>query len=310
MTAHEIERHAAQYVQRRHVWDWSETDQAELDQWIAQSLAHRAAYLRLEHVWQRSGRLNALGLETAAPRKRMWPLLMKIAAAIAIVSVIGGATLYMSAPRDRIYATQVGGHETVTFADGSKIELNTDTKIRARMTTDQRIVWLDRGEAYFQVKHDALHPFVVMVGNRRVTDIGTKFVVRRDGREVQVAVTQGRVTFDAPGIDKQVALLTPGDVATLRAGAVSIARKPEQALNDSLEWRRGMLVFRHTTLADAAAEFNRYNREKLVIANPQVASLTVVGTFRATNVEAFTDAAQTVFGLHVESHGDEIVISR
>ena len=310
MSAASIERHAAEYVQRRHLWDWSEADQAELDNWIAQSLAHRAAYLRLENVWQRSGRLSALGLESGETRKRIWPLLMKIAAGFAILGIVGGAAAYLSVPRDRTFATPVGGHETVTFADGSHIELNTNTQIRTRMTTDQRIVWLDRGEAYFQVKHDALHPFVVMVGNRRVTDIGTKFIIRRDAGEVQVAVTQGRVTFDAPGVDRQVALLTPGDVATLRAGAVSVTRRPQQALNDSLEWRHGMVVFRHTTLADAAAEFNRYNHDKLVIASPEVAALTVVGTFRATNVEAFTDAAQTVFGLHVESHGDEIVISR
>jgi len=266
--------------------------------------------LRLEHVWQRSQRLNALGLEPAEPRKQSWPLMMKIAAAFAVVSVIGAAAVYMSVPRDRLYSTPVGAHEAVTFADGSRIELNTNTEIRARMTTDQRIVWLDRGEAYFQVKHDALHPFVVMVGNRRVTDIGTKFVIRRDAGEVRVAVTQGRVTFDAPGVDRQVALLTPGDVATLRAGAVSVTHPPRQQISDSLGWRQGMLVFRHTTLADAAAEFNRYNRVKLVIATSEVAGLTVVGTFRATNVEAFADAAQTVFGVHVEDHGDEIVISR
>ena len=213
---------------------------------------------------------------------------MKIAAAFAVVSVIGAAAAYLAIPRDRSFATPVGGHEVVTFADGSRIELNTDTAIRARMTTDQRIVWLDKGEAYFQVKHDALHPFVVMIGNRRVTDIGTKFSIRRDGAgKWRVAVTQGRVTFDAPGVDSQVALLMPGDVATLRASAVSISHEPRQALTDSLQWRHGMLVFRHATLADAAAEFNRYNREKLVIANPQVAGLTVVGTFRADQCRSF-----------------------
>ncbi|HEV2561083.1 MAG TPA: FecR domain-containing protein [Rhizomicrobium sp.] len=315
-SARNIDLRAADFVQRRNLWDWSAENQAELDSWLAASLAHRAAFLRLNNVWERAERLSALGRPTLeqvepAPRKLLSPTLGRIAAVIAAITVLGGAAGYfLLPPRDRNFSTPVGGHEVVTFADGSRIELNTDTVIRTRMTRDQRIVWLDRGEAYFQVKHDALHPFVVMVGNRRVTDIGTKFSIRRDGGQVQVAVTQGRVTFDAPGVDAQVALLTPGDVATLRAGAVSVTRKPAQSLNDNLEWRRGMLVFRHATLADAAAEFNRYNHEKLVIADTQAASLTVVGTFRATNVAAFTDATQAVFDLHVESHGDEIVISR
>jgi transmembrane sensor len=314
MGAKDIDLRAADFVQRRNLWDWSEENQAELDGWISASLAHRAAFLRLNHVWERAERLSALGrpaLEQVEPLPGKRFATIPIAAAVAAIAVLGAAAGYfLMPPRDRTFSTPVGGHEVVAFADGSRIELNTDSAIRARMTSDQRIVWLDRGEAYFQVKHDALHPFVVMVGNRRVTDIGTKFSIRRDGAQVQVAVTQGRVTFDAPGVDAQVALLTPGDVATLRAGAVSVTRKPAQSLNDSLEWRHGMLVFRHTTLADAAAEFNRYNREKLVVADTQAASLTVVGTFRAANVAAFTDATQAVFGLHVESHGDEIVISR
>ena len=52
----------------------------------------------------------------------------------------------------------------MNFADGSRIELNTNTVLRARMTTDQRIVWLEKGEAYFRIKHDSTHPFIVMVG--------------------------------------------------------------------------------------------------------------------------------------------------
>ena len=46
LSAAGIDRRAADYVQRRHLWDWSGEDQAELDGWIAQSLAHRAAYLQ------------------------------------------------------------------------------------------------------------------------------------------------------------------------------------------------------------------------------------------------------------------------
>ena len=81
-----------------------------------------------------------------------------------------------------MFSTEVGGHETVTFSDGTRIELNTNTVLRARMTTAQRTVWLDKGEAYFQVKHDPAHPLTVIAGHR-VTDLGTEFLVRDDATQ-------------------------------------------------------------------------------------------------------------------------------
>jgi transmembrane sensor len=311
--AKNIKARAAEWLERKERVGWSDADQAELDSWLAQSTAHEVAYIRLDSAWQRTERLvilRPLAPEPNAPR-RIAPLMMRIAAALALVVMLGSVAAYLAlSPRDRTYSTPIGGRETVTFADGTKIELNTNTVLRARMTTDQRIVWLDRGEAFFQVQHDATHPFIVMIGEHRVTDIGTQFSVRRSKQDVQVAVTQGRVTFDAPGIASQAALLTQGDVATASAKAMTVTRKSEKALNDELGWRRGMIVFRHTTLAAACAELNRYNRVKLIVTDPEVAKRIIGATFRTSDVELFARVAEVALGLHVSEHGNEIDISR
>jgi transmembrane sensor len=83
-----------------------------------------------------------------------------------------------------------------------------------------------------------------------------------------------------------------------------------QAFAGKLGWRHGVLVFDHTNLADAATEFNRYNRVKLVVADADTARRTIMGTFRATNIEDFTNLARDVLGLHVQDRPGEIVISR
>jgi len=312
-SAKEIKARAAEWLERQERPDWSAADQAALDQWLAQSTAHEVAYVRLQSAWERTERLVILRplAETKSAPRRISPLLMRIAAAVALVAMLGATAAYfVLQPRDRTYSTPIGGRETVTFADGTRIELNTNTVLRARMTTDQRIVWLDKGEAFFRVKHDATHPFIVMIGAHRVTDIGTQFSVRRGKQNVQVAVTQGRVTFDAPGIASQAALLTQGDVATASAKSMTVVRKSESALNDELGWRRGMIVFRHTTLAAACAELNRYNRVKLVVTDPDAASRTIGATFRTSDVELFARVAEVALGLHVTDRGDEIDISR
>jgi transmembrane sensor len=316
--ADKIEEQAADWLQRRHFWNWTDGDQAALDGWLAESPAHLVAYLRLESALGRTGRLAALrapdGEQAAAPQSgAMQPVLLRMAAVLAILVLTGaGAAFLFSRSQERTYVTPVGGHEIVSFADGSKIELNTDTVLRARMTTQERVVWLDRGEAFFRVKHDPAHPFVVMVGDRRVTDLGTQFLVRREQHRLEVAVLQGRVWFDRP--DKQTlaqaAFLTPGDVATIKSGQMTVAKTNVHLLDSELAWRQGVLVFRHTPLAEAARELNRYNRTKIVIDDATAAGMTMNGSFPATSVSTFIEAARDVFGLHVEDRGKEIVISR
>jgi transmembrane sensor len=307
-------RAAAFVIARREHGDWSEQDQAELDGWLAQSPAHMVAYLRVDSAWGKAGRLSALQPpEAESFLSRMHPLVLRIAAAFAVIAVIGVAAASMiPQPKDRVYSTPVGGRETISFADGTKVELNTNTVLRARMTTDQRIVWLERGEAYFKVKHDRAHPFIVFAGNRRVTDLGTQFVVRRSPQKFQVSVVQGKVWFDDSDAQtaSQSALLTAGDVATASAGKVVVRKEPARNIAAELSWRKGVLMFNHTPLAAAVAEINRYNVTKLVIADADVARLEIGGTFRATDPQLFARAASAMLGLHLENRGTETVIAR
>ncbi|HEV2561197.1 MAG TPA: FecR domain-containing protein [Rhizomicrobium sp.] len=315
--AKDIDTQAAIWLERRDDQAWSAQDQTALDAWLAEALAHRVAYWRIKAAWGRADRLVVLRSavsDAPAPRGRFIPpVLLKIAAVFVVVAVAGAlAANMLTRPKDRVFTTPIGGHEIVRFADGSQVELNTDTILRARMTTDQRVIWLEKGEAYFQVKHDALHPLIVMVDNHRVTDLGTKFLVRHDTARLEVAVLEGRVWFDVPDGRMQPPSLplAPGQVAIASGRNVSVERKSMRTLTNELGWRRGVLVFRDTTLADAAAEFNRYNRQKLSVPDPAVGFIKIGGIFEATNVGAFTEVAEDVLGLRVKDHGSEIVISR
>ncbi len=313
-TAREIEAEAAALLERR---DFGDADERALTAWLDRSAAHRAAYWRLEAAWDHTRRLSALQSRaeevSAVNGPRNWFLMVKAAAVLVIAVSLGVAsTLYISQPRDRSYSTGIGGHEVVSFADGTKIELNTDTALRARMTTAERVVWIDKGEAYFEVKHDPAHPFVVIAGNHRITDLGTKFLVRRQAGRTKVALLEGSAEFSVANVRSraQSALLMPGDVAIGTANAIAVTREPAQLLSRQLGWRKGLLVFKHATLADAVAEFNRYNREKLVLADAQTGALTIGGTFNVHHLDDFTKLVELVLGLHVKANGHEIVISR
>lgn len=316
--AAEIEARASEWLERKSSGLWSREDHAALDAWLAQSPMHEVAFLRLNSAWEYADRLAALPQLAAAEsassaRTAILPVFLRIAAIAGVVALLGAGVLaLMPQPHDRVFATKIGGHETVSFADGSKIELNTDTVVRTRMTTKERVVWLEKGEAFFEVKHDPAHPFYVMAGSHRITDLGTKFLVRRDSGTLEVALLEGRVRFGSASLKSKspTTLLKPQEAVTATGSTIFVTKETVTELAKELSWRHGVLVFRHTTLADAANEFNRYNRQKLLIADPVVAQLRIYGTFQTTNVKVFTDAARAIFGLHIEDDGDEIVISR
>jgi transmembrane sensor len=314
----ELDTIAAQWIVRREKAGWTDEDQTEFENWLAATAGNRIAYLRLADVWNRAGRLKALDQPA---RRRFFVFrrtdslkpLARVAALFILAAAIGAAGYaWLSRSSDTRYATGIGEREIITLADGSRIELNTQTVLRLSHDGGARRVTLDSGQAYFDIKHDPAHPFVVLTADHRITDIGTKFEVRASTRQVRVTLFEGSAQFESlsPNAAKQNAILKPGDVAVATAASMRIVRQPTKKLMAEIGWRHGVIVFDHTTLADAAAEFNRYNRKKLVVTDPKVAKLTIGGTFQTTNTQQLTQLARDIFGLTIEDRGTDIVISR
>lgn len=318
MSAAEIEQDAAQWLVRREGGSWSDKDQAALDAWLQQSMAHKAAFWRLEHGWREADRIRSLGLTKPNAgvhlfRSARWAL--PLAASLVGVFALGMAELAPQHPiamaADQRFATPVGGRRIVPLVDGSKVELNTATVLRTAVTERHREVWLDHGEAYFQIAHRDGRPFVVHAGSRTITVLGTKFSVRRDGEKVTVSVIEGRVEVEDAERPEAVpaAILTAGDVAIARGPSTLLAAKSEELVKSTLAWRGGMLNFDRTSLNDAVAEFNRYNVKQIEIADQETGGIRIGGTFQASNVDAFVRLLHDAYGLRVDNDGDTIKIS-
>lgn len=319
--AAEIEERAARWLIRREEAEWSEAEQAELDAWLEESMAHKAAYWRLEHYWREADRIGALGVgaqyEPADPYAPSLPWWKQAPIAASLLAAAGlGLTMYeiwQEKPEviaDARFTTPVGGHRIVPLSDGSKIEMNTATLVRTAVAEESREVWLDRGEAYFDIAHREGSPFVVHAGSRTVTVLGTKFSVRRDGEKVTVSVVEGRVRVDdANGQTVPTAIITAGDVAIARGPSTLLTARSEERVESGLAWRNGMLAFDQSTLGEAATEFNRYNRKRIEIIDPEVAKIRIGGTFRASNVDAFVLLLREAYGLSVETDASVVKIS-
>lgn len=310
-----VEAEAALWLERRHFGQWSDADQVAFDEWASQSSANLLAYWRLDTTWQRAGRLVVLDAAPGAVSSREPKWRSRFLRAAVLTCGIVGASIfgasYFAPPSITTYTTSIGERKILKLPDGSKIELNTNSVLR--MSSDnKRQAWLDKGEAFFQIVHNAAAPFQVIASGHRVTDLGTTFTIRSEKDRIEVSLLEGRArlaSLDA-NVQEHSTILIPGDVLVATPTSLSVSKQPERSLKEALGWRRGVLVFDHATLAEAVAEFNRYNRTKLIVADENAASRTIGATFPVHDVELFARVAEQVLGLRATHQNGNIVISQ
>jgi transmembrane sensor len=337
-SSRQIEERAAAWLLRRENAGWNAADQAGLNQWLQASALNRVAFLRLQAGWEEANRLKALGaglprgrapapdelisagyasaadqMQTAAPDNKFLSRRLRRRGALALAATVSGlivaAALYVAVPpAGERYATPVGGLTSLSLQDGSSVTLNTASRIRVHMGAAERRVELTEGEAFFDVAQDPARPFVVQAGSRRVVALGTKFSVARRGEDIRVVVTEGAVRLE--GREAQAApVLSAGTIAQTRTSNLQIDERTAPDVEELLSWRSGYVVFQNTALSDAVAEFNRYNRQRIVIDDPDIAVMELTGKFRATNYQAFVRLLEETFHIEARRGGDSIILT-
>jgi transmembrane sensor len=180
-----------------------------------------------------------------------------------------------------IYIAAKGDRRNVTLADGSRLELNTDSQATVHINRWRRTVELARGEAFFTVFHDPDRPFEVRAENGVIRDIGTEFEVYIQPERVLVAVQEGSVRVEAksrrdPVADQQIAYTRSGNFEPVAGRDIA----------GVTAWRRGQLAFRARPLGEVLAEAGRYHDTKIRLTDETLRDLPVSGIFRTANLDA------------------------
>lgn len=245
-------------------------------------------------------------------RRRFWSNLFafspaRLAAATACLAAFAGAGWWLTTPTIVEYATRIGEIRSETLADGTKVILDTDSRIRIAYTGKARDLELLQGQAHFDVTHDAARPFQVTFGRGTVTAIGTSFDVTAFANSKMVTLLGGRVVVEGAAGGGARAYLSPGQRVTLRPdGRLT---PPSMVDSESVSsWQRGRIDLADLTLDEALAQVNRYSTTKIVVREPSLAQSRVSGIFRAGDVDAVTAALCAYFDLKVVRRTPEAII--
>jgi transmembrane sensor len=323
LDAVEIEAQAAAWLIRVEA-DNSAATLAQWQHWLNEDARHYAAYVRIERGWRRTDCLKKLrppdgnvkldvldtfpGLHTSAPprapfRPKIWHLTG--AGSLAIVTMALATWFHAARPEPGFRRTGLGGFERAVLPDGSTVLLNTNSEIRLHFTPRLRQVVLTRGEALFTVAHATGRPFDVTAGRTTVRAIGTSFAIRlRSDAQTEIIVARGKVAVSPESATTNWMLTAGDDLRVDTQGHAATARLATGDIDHRLAWTRGQIWLDQSTLAEAVAEFNRYNSRRFILADPELANLRVGGSFAATDPTAFIAALERVFGIRAVAAED------
>ena len=148
---------------------------------------------------------------------------------------------------------------------------------------------------------------MVDVGNVRVRAVGTAFSVRRNPEGIDVLVTEGVVETWIEGNEATRTRIARGERSFVATGTQAIvAVKAADEIERALAWRDGGLALNGEPLSYAVAELNRYNHRKLVVEDPVLARMPIVGYFRTNEPGDFARAVAPLVGARVEMRSGDM----
>lgn len=303
---------AADWLQRLDDPDVKDEDLHAWLEWFDSSDENRRAFEELQPLYRRlhdlprryrrdARRKFALSQSRwktgAIPWRTKWTQ-VAVAAAMGLLGVIGWR--YGTTPAEAVYRAPATQHRTVDLADRSALVLGADSVVAVRYTRASRLLSLERGEAYFEVTHNAERPFIVQAGNVRITAVGTQFNVLRDVDRVVVTVTEGVVEIRrAPGAVNSTPLrLSVGERLVLPV--VQQARGVAAGARDSgSTWHNGQIEFVNAPLSQVIGMIDPYAPEHLVIEDPRVADLTYSGTVLREHIDEWIASLPRVYAIRM-----------
>ncbi len=215
-----------------------------------------------------------------------------VAAAAMLAGVVFAARWWFAEDAQHFASSTAFSKELL--ADGSKLELSPGSELSVRMG-DKRKVTL-HGQAYFEVKKDAEHPFVVTAEEMTVTVLGTAFEVTAfdTASSVQVRVREGRVQVSGGCGYCSCWWLANTCVSTSNANVL------EREVAGPVEvWGERIIQFEEAPLPDVVQQLEKLFPVRITLGNAALANCKLTASFEDEPIERILQVIAETYGLTI-----------
>ncbi|MDK2760465.1 MAG: DUF4880 domain-containing protein [Sphingopyxis sp.] len=265
--------------------------------WRAADPRHAVAFAQVADAYQQVGRLRVMRdvqrSATSVPRFNRRMLLR--GGGLAGVGALVGSVVAIQATARETSSTAVGERRTVTLEDGTRVYLNTATRISWRFADGAGTIWLEEGEIGIVVPQQARRALTLDGGSRSFRLGAGMFNARRHTETAGLLVLSGRATI--PSSRRPEAVVTAGSIAQVVGATVSVKPADTIAIERARGWQNGQLVFEGESLDFVVAEFNRYLEHKIVVADSSLSRVRLGGRFTSTDPKDLLVALRASFGI-------------
>lgn len=290
------------------LWDAIERDMPQPNQAREDELRREVSSL-LSAIKQK----NAPSSNTGVRNKNRLNGFYRVAAILILAfSVTFGLMKYLDRPEPALTyiekASAKGEKKSVLLADGTKVILNSDTKllIPSNFNKQERTIEME-GEGFFDVAPNPDKPFVIKSGEASVKVLGTSFDFKsyKEDDFIKLTVSTGKVRVNISDQDLQMSV-SPNEHLSVNKIDGNISKETIQE-NNYIKWIQGSLYFNKEPIGEVLKTINRtYNRK--VILQSKYSDYKITGTHDNKSIEAVIEAICFTTGLRSRKEGDKIIL--
>lgn len=201
-----------------------------------------------------------------------------------------------------------GEKKTIQLADGTKVVLNSDTKLRipSNFNKEERVIEME-GEGFFDVTPNPDKPFIIKSGETQVRVLGTSFDFKsyKEDDFIKLTVSTGKVRVNVADQDLQLSV-SPNEHLSINKVDGNV-RKETIRENNYIKWMQGSLYFNKEPIREVLKTINRtYNRQ--VVLQCRKCDYFITGTHDNKSIDAVIEAICFTTGLRSREEGDKIIL--
>lgn len=299
-----VAQHAVEWLMELQSGDTTDSTWQALQQWRSQHPDHERAWQHIEAI---NSKLRSVGaVSSIAHAALTQPRSAKRRETIKALSVLlfAGGTTWMvhdQTPWREWLAderTGVGERRTIRLADGTTVDLNTDSAISVHFGASERRVRLISGEILVSTGKENGYtslPFVVETAHGELRPLGTRFLVRHQGSASHVDVFEGAVMICPSDGIGSMRTLHANEGARFTRGAIG---EPVQTNDAHIAWTDGMLVASGMSLSDFLFELGRH-RPGYLSCDPSIAELRVSGSYPLVDTDRILDILRSTLPIEI-----------